>query len=104
MVSLAVTLDFLHINVSPIIPAAAHPAAHPKNTPAQHQSRENHLETRKPHQGSRDSTIGRAQHVTGNSFGDIELTREGESRPNVPLQEKFHRRILRGVRNISDTP
>ena len=32
------------------------------------------------------------------------LTKEGENGPNMSLQEKFHRGILRGVRNISDTP
>ena len=26
---------------------------------------------------------------------------EAKKRPNIPLQEKFHRGILRGVRNIS---
>ena len=29
---------------------------------------------------------------------------EGETRPNVPLQEKFHRGVLRGLRNIPDAP
>ena len=29
---------------------------------------------------------------------------EAENRPNMPLQEKFHRGILRGLRNISHTP
>ena len=29
---------------------------------------------------------------------------EGENWPNTPLQEKFHRGILRGLRNIPDTP
>ena len=29
---------------------------------------------------------------------------EAKNRPNIPLQEKFHRGVLRGLRNISDTP
>ena len=29
---------------------------------------------------------------------------EAKKRQNIPLQEKFHRGILRGLRNISDTP
>ena len=29
--------------------------------------------------------------------------REAKSWPNIPLQQKFHRGVLRGVRNISDT-
>ena len=29
---------------------------------------------------------------------------EAKNRPNVPLQEKFDRGILRGLRKISDTP
>ena len=29
---------------------------------------------------------------------------EAKSRPNIPLQEKFHRGILRGLRNISEPP
>ena len=29
---------------------------------------------------------------------------EAKTRPNIPLQEKFHRAILRRLRNISDTP
>jgi hypothetical protein len=28
---------------------------------------------------------------------------EAETRQNIPLQEKCHREILKGVRNISDT-
>jgi hypothetical protein len=32
------------------------------------------------------------------------LAQEGENGANIPLQEKFRRRILRGLRNISDTP
>ena len=30
--------------------------------------------------------------------------KEGENWPNIPLQEKFHRLILRGLINIPDTP
>ena len=30
------------------------------------------------------------------------FAKEGENGPNIPLQEKFHRGILRGPRNISD--
>ena len=29
---------------------------------------------------------------------------EAKNRPSIPSQEKFHRGILRGLRNISDTP
>ena len=29
---------------------------------------------------------------------------EAENRPNIPLPGKFQRKILRGLRNISDTP
>jgi hypothetical protein len=29
---------------------------------------------------------------------------EAKNWPNIPLQEKFHRGILWGLRNISDTP
>ena len=32
------------------------------------------------------------------------LFQEGENMPNILLQEKFHRWILRGLRNLSDTP
>ena len=31
-------------------------------------------------------------------------TQKGVNRPVIPLQEKFHREILRGLKNISDTP
>ena len=34
----------------------------------------------------------------------ILLLQEVGNRPNIPLQEQFHRGILRGLRNISDTP
>ena len=29
---------------------------------------------------------------------------EAKNEPNIPLQEKFHKGILRVLRNISDTP
>jgi hypothetical protein len=31
-------------------------------------------------------------------------TQEAKNRPNIPSQEKFHRGVLRGLRNISETP
>ena len=31
-------------------------------------------------------------------------TQEGVNRPNIRLQEKFHRAVLRGLRNVSETP
>ena len=33
-----------------------------------------------------------------------ERVQEAKNSPNIPLQEKFHRGILRGLINISDTP
>jgi hypothetical protein len=33
----------------------------------------------------------------------VALRQEAKNRPNIPLQEKFYRGILKGVRNISDT-
>ena len=33
---------------------------------------------------------------------DIE-DQEAKNRPNIPLKEKFHRALLEGVRNVSDT-
>jgi hypothetical protein len=32
------------------------------------------------------------------------VPQEAKNWPNIPLQEKFHTAILRGLRNISDTP
>ena len=32
------------------------------------------------------------------------MFQEAKNWPNIPSQEKYHRRILRGLRNISDTP
>ena len=32
------------------------------------------------------------------------MCQEAKHRPNIPLQEKFHRGTLRGLRNISDNP
>jgi hypothetical protein len=31
------------------------------------------------------------------------MSQEAKKWPNIPLQKKFHRGILRGLRNISDT-
>ena len=33
-----------------------------------------------------------------------QIDQEAKNRPNIPLEEKFHRGILRGLRNIPDTP
>jgi hypothetical protein len=35
--------------------------------------------------------------------GSVVLAQEGENGPNLPSVEKFHKAILKAVKNISDT-
>jgi hypothetical protein len=38
------------------------------------------------------------------ALNPVSAGQEAKNWPNIPLQEKFHRVILRGLRNISHTP